>query len=182
MSNEQEGRTSATMEGAVLRRVILAVLCVVSLLACGSDEPDASSESTDTTEPSATTSQVAPTTTERGCGVTLADVQALLPPTSGVTENATPDSRRCNFTWDDGGPRGIDVAVVPDGRPSFDVPAGYAPLEGYGDEAFSSSMPGRASAFAFVGDDLHAVDVFADGVDDDLRQLCLQLLELVLPE
>jgi hypothetical protein len=40
-------------------------------------------------------------------------VQALLPPTSGVSENTTPDPGRCNFTWDDGGPRGIDGATGP---------------------------------------------------------------------
>lgn len=50
---------------------------------------------------------------ESPCGVTLAEVQALLPPTSGVSENTTPDPGRCNFTWDDGGPRGIDGATGP---------------------------------------------------------------------
>jgi hypothetical protein len=159
---------------------VLAVACVITLVGCGSDEPEASSVSTDTTEASSTTIEDAPTQSD--CGVTLADVQALLPPTSGVSENATPDARRCNFTWDDDGPRGIDVAMVPDARSSFDVPAEYTPLEGYGDEAYSSSMPGRASAVAFVGDDLYAVDVFADVADDDLSDLCLQLLERALPE
>lgn len=113
----------------------------------------------------------------------LEDVQALLPASSGATENSTPDAPRCNFTWDDGGPRGIDVAIVSGGRASFEVPAGYEPLAGYGDEAFGSFEPGRASAVAFVGDDLHAVDVAADGTsstDADLREPCLQLLERTL--
>jgi hypothetical protein len=38
-------------------------------------------------------------------------LQARLPPASGVTENSTPDPGRCNFTWDDAGPYGIDVAI-----------------------------------------------------------------------
>lgn len=77
----------------------------------------------------------------RGAESPLADVQALLPAGSGVTQNDTPDPRRCNFTWDDGGPRGIDVAIVPGGRSAFDVPAGYEPVDGYGDEAYTSSGP-----------------------------------------
>lgn len=107
----------------------------------------------------------------------------LLPPTRGVTENSTPDPGRCNFTWDDGGTRGIDVAIVAGGRAAFDVPAGYEPLDGYGDEAFAATEVGRASAFAFVGDDLYAADVVADGgnaSNAELRDLCLQLLELAL--
>jgi len=117
----------------------------------------------------------APTSTRgEGCGVTLADVQALLPTGSRVTENSTPDAGRCNFTWDDGGPRGIDVAFVPGGRSAFEVPAGYQSLDGYGDEAFLAAGNGRASAFAFVGNDLYAAS------EVNLRDLCLQLLELSL--
>ncbi len=58
-------------------------------------------------------------TTASGCGVTLADVQALLAANSGVTQNRTPEATRCNFTWNDNGPRGIDVARVPGGRAAF---------------------------------------------------------------
>ncbi len=117
------------------------------------------------------------------CGVTLAEVRNLLPAASGVSENSTPDPGRCNFTWDDGGPRGIDVAIVPGGRSAFNVPPGYEPLDGYGDQAFVSSDDGQASAFAFVGNDLYAADVVAPGTgaaEADLRALCLQLLRLAL--
>ncbi len=162
--------------------VMLAAAAIAVVAACGGGDDDTATD----TEDRATTTTAAPTATTAdgaACGVTLADVQALLSPTSGVTENATPDPGRCNFTWDDGGPRGIDVAFVPGGRSSFDVPAGYEPLAGYGDEAFASFTDGRASAFAFVGDDLFAADVIADGTDAseaDLRDLCLQLLDLSL--
>ena len=156
---------------------------VLALVACGGDNDTtrAAAPSIDSTDAAAAT----PTGTPREppCGVTLAEVQALLPPESGVTENSTQDPGRCNFTWDDDGPRGIDVAIVNGGRSSFQVPAGYEPLDGYGDEAFSSISAGRASAFAFVGDDLYAADAVADGTgatEADLRDLCLQLLELAL--
>lgn len=97
-----------------------------------------------------------------------------------MIQNATPDPRRCNFTWDDGGPRGIDLAIVPGGRSGFDVPAGYELVDGYGDEACTSAGPGRASAVALVGNDLRAVDVTTDGGSGDLTDLCLQLLDLSL--
>jgi hypothetical protein len=171
--------------------ITFAVDAALALGACGDDDttttqapstaqaPSTTQElSTDSTnEPAAT-----PTTTsaESPCGVTLAQVQALLPATSGVTENSTPDPRRCNFTWDDGGPRGIDVAIAPGGRSSFEVPPGYEPLDGFGDEAFAAFAEGHASAFAFVGDDLYVAEVVADGADADLRDLCLQLLALAL--
>lgn len=168
------------------RTTTLVGLAVAGLLAaCGSSD-----------DPAAETSQtaVAPTTTasspsaeaarieerEDGCGVTLAEVQALLPAGSGVTENATPDPRRCNFTWDDGGPRRIDVAIAPGGAASFDVPAGFEPVDGYGEQAYTSTGPGRVSAVALVGRELHAADVSADGSRDDFTDLCLRLLELTL--
>ncbi len=113
--------------------------------------------------------------------MTLADIQGVLPPTSGVTENSTPDPRRCNFTWDDGGARGIDVAFVPGGRSSVSVPAGYESVAGYGGEAYVSTSAGRASAIAYVGNDLYAVDVSGPGVDTaSLRGLALQVLDLAV--
>jgi hypothetical protein len=160
----------------------LAVAAVLALGACGGGDDTTSPAPTgDTTDAPA----AAPSTTpdDSPCGVTLAEVQALLPPDSAVTENPTPDPGRCNFTWNDNGLRGIDVAIVRGGRSTFDVPDGYEPLDGYGDEAFASTSNGRASAFAFAGDDLHAADVVADGTDAtaaDLRALCLQLLQLTL--
>jgi hypothetical protein len=167
---------------------------LAAVAACGNETTDTDDTvgATATTPPPPTDSSRAdpasaetPTSTAAGspCGVTLAEVQALLPAGSGVTENSTPDPGRCNFTWDDGGPRGIDVAIVPGGRSSFVIPAGYEPLDGFGDEAFSSRAEGRASAFAFVGDDLYAADVVADGAapaEAGLLDLCLDLLDLVL--
>jgi len=117
---------------------------------------------------------------EPGCGVTLAEIQNLLGGDSGVTENATPDAGRCNFTWDDGGPRGIDVAIVAGGRAAFTVPGGYEPIDGYGDEAHLMRQSGRASAVAFIGDDVYAADVVADVDDPDLQELCLRVLTLAL--
>jgi hypothetical protein len=170
------------------------LLVVVSLVACGGDDDDAApSPTTEPAESSDSTASASATTVapdeappaeapDSPCGVTLAEVQALLPD-SGVSENTTPDPGRCNFTWDDGGPRGIDVAIVPGARASFEVPAGYEPVDGYGDEAYTSSAPGRANAFAFVGDDLHAADVVADGAPTDDAadlDLALQLLALTL--
>ena len=172
------------------------LLVVVSLVACGGDDDDgasaaeASGQVTSTIADSSSASASAPSSSapaaDSPCGVTLAEVQELLPPTSGVSESTTPDPGRCNFTWDDGGPRGIDVAIVPGGRAAFEVPGGYEPLDGYGDEAYTSTVPGRASAVAFVGDDLYAADVVVDGAtgagaaDADLLDLCLRLLALTL--
>ena len=160
---------------------LVALVAVLALGACGGDDDDTAT--TATTDASTVTTARTSTDADPPCGVTLAEVQNLLPPASGVSENSTPDPGRCNFTWDDGGPRGIDVAIVPGGRAAFNVPAGYDPLDGYGDEAFVSSDDGQASAFAFVGNDLYAADVVAPGTgatEADLRALCLQLLRLTL--
>jgi hypothetical protein len=136
--------------------------------------------------------------------VTLADVQALLPSGSGVTENSTPDAGRCNFTWDDGGPRGIDVAIVPGGRAAFEaqsgvLPAGpdrlengdaYETLDGLGDQAWAFGDGRRVSAVVLDGDDLIAADAVADGdpggpataagLNAGLLELSTQLLELAV--
>ena len=170
---------------AVARARALTAVVVVSLLAACGGGDDVALPSTDTTVPPTTAPDPQPDeepagATDEGCGVTLAEVQALLPTGSGVNQNDTPDPRRCNFSWDDGGPRGIDVAIVPGGRSSFDVPAGYEPVDGYGDAAYTSSGPGRASAVALVGDDLYAADVTSDGAGDDFTDMCLEVLELSL--
>lgn len=158
-----------------------AALVAVALTACGGDDDPveaAPPSSTGAADPTSSTSANDP-----GCGVALEDVQALLPPSSGVTENAAPDDGRCNFTWDDGGSRGIDVATVSGGRTSTEVPAGLEPIDGYGEEAFGSFNADRASCIAFAGDDLYAVDVTAPGTgatEGELRDLCLQLLDRAL--
>ncbi|HEX7277487.1 MAG TPA: hypothetical protein VF244_08955 [Acidimicrobiales bacterium] len=161
---------------------VLALVAVLALGACSGDDDDDDTTTAAPTDPATvTTARTAPDA-DPPCGVTLAEVQALLPG-SGVTENSTPDPGRCNFTWDDGGPRGIDVAIVRGGRAAFKVPPGYEPLAGYGDEAYASSDDGQASAFAFAGSDLYAADVVAPGTgatEADLRALCLQLLRLTL--
>lgn len=150
--------------------------------ACGSDDSSDATATPDTTVTvmGPSLSQPAAEPTEPGCGVTLAEIQNLLGGDSGVTENATPGAGRCNFTWDDGGPRGIDVAIIAGGRAAFAIPGGYQPIDGYGDEAHVSSQAGRASAVAFVGDDLYAADVVSDGDNPDLQALCLQVLTLAL--
>jgi hypothetical protein len=76
-----------------IRRPLLtapAVAALLSLAACGSDDGTTSpAPSTDSTvAPAAATTS---TPGESPCGVTLAEVHALLPPESGVTENSTPD-------------------------------------------------------------------------------------------
>jgi hypothetical protein len=150
-----------------VRVAIVLLVAALALVGCRGDED---------------TTATPPTTLQPGCGVTLAEVQALLPPTSGVTENSTPDARRCNFTWDEGGPRGIDVAVLRGGRPAFTMPAGYEPIAGYGDEAFVSATDRRGNAVAFVGNDVYAVDVVVDGTAEaaQLRDLALRLLQVAL--
>jgi len=109
--------------------------------------------------------------------VTLADVQALLPANSGVTENRTPDATRCNFTWNDNGARGIDVARVPDGRATFEqqstkVPNGpatlkdgtaYETLTGLGERAWAYGTARQANVVVLRGGDLYAVDLVIDG-------------------
>lgn len=165
-----------------IRRSLLSALAVTAMLSLAACSDDNAGSDSDGTTDSTDTAAAPPTSTpdEPPCGVTLAEVQALLPADSGVTENATPDPGRCNFTWDDGGPRGIDVAIIPGGRSSFDVPAGYEPLDGYGDQAFTSTTDTHASAFAFVGQNLHAADVVAPTPTPTLHNLSLQLLALTL--
>lgn len=172
---------------AILAALAVAVVAVILVATSGDDGKTDAAASADATEPfgedpTATTASD-PDEPDASCGVTLGEVQALLPAGSGVTENATRDPRRCNFTWDDGGPRGIDVAIATGGRAAFGVPPGYERLDGYDEPVYGSVVPGRANAFAFVGDDLYAADVMADGTgatEAELRTLCLQLLELTL--
>lgn len=147
------------------------------LMACGSEErPEpASSIQTPTTgrSPSATTVGSATS----GCGVTLADVQALLPSNSGVSQNGTPDATRCNLTWNDNGPRGIDVARFPRGRATFEAQSGKVPngpttlkdgtpyetLTGLGERAWAFGNARQANVVVLRGDDLYAVDLVMDG-------------------
>ncbi|MEA2901414.1 MAG: hypothetical protein QOH36_1301 [Actinomycetota bacterium] len=161
---------------------LVALVAVLALGACGGGD-DGDTTAAGSADPSTVTTARTSTDADPPCGVTLAEVQNLLPPASGVSEHSTPDPGRCNFTWDDGGPRGIDVAIVRGGRATFTTPPGYEPLDGYGDEAFASSDDGQASAFAFVGNDLYAADVVAPGTgatEADLRDLCLQLIRLAI--
>lgn len=156
---------------------------LVLLFACGSSDDGSTATGTDAPGPTtaeATSTTVRPssaTTVATGCGVRLADVQALLPATSGVTENKTPDAGRCNFTWNDNGPRGIDVARVPGGRATFEqqspkFPSGattlkdgtaYETLTGLGDRAWAFGDARHANVVAFRGADLFAVDLVIDG-------------------
>ena len=78
----------------------LATWALVGLFACGSGD-DAAVTSTDaqavtSAEPPSTTpsSSSVTTATLTGCGVTLPDVQALLPANIGVTQSRTPDIGR----------------------------------------------------------------------------------------
>lgn len=166
---------------AMLATRCLATAAFVVLFACGSgdDAGDTASDAPTVTsaQASATTLRSSATTTAAtGCGVTLADVQALLPANSGVTQNRTPDAGRCNFTWNDNGPRGIDVARVMGGRAAFEqtpkVPNGpttlkdgtpYEALAGIGERAWAFGDARHANVVAFRGADLFAVDLVIDG-------------------
>ena len=166
------------MIGAVLSRRLVPTLVLVVLVACGSEgKPEAASS----TVPPVTTAQSSSATTlgraASGCGVTLPDVQALLPSNSGVTENRTPDATRCNFTWNDNGARGIDVARVPGGRATFEsqsakVPDGpstlkdgtpYETLAGLGERAWAYGNARQANVVVLRGGDLYAVGLVIDG-------------------
>ena len=158
-------------------RRIAATLALVLLMACGSeDRPEPSSS----IEPPTTGQSSSATTTgsvTSGCGVTLADVQVLLPSNSGVSQNRTPDATRCNFTWNDNGPRGIDVARVPGGRAAFEAQSGKVPngpstlkdgtpyetLTGLGERAWAFGNPRQANVVVLRGADLYAVDLVIDG-------------------
>ena len=101
---------------------LVALVAVLALGACGGGDDDDDTTTAGSTEPATVTTARTSTDADPPCGVTLAEVQNLLPPASGVSENSTPDPGRCNFTWDDGGPRGIDVAIVRGGRSAFTIP------------------------------------------------------------
>ncbi|MGQ0615409.1 MAG: hypothetical protein ACT4PW_00205 [Acidimicrobiia bacterium] len=170
------------MSARARRTIGWAAVVVAFLVAACGDEPaaDRATPATDRTEATTATQATAADAADSPCGITLAEVEAQLPGTR-VTENATPDPARCNFTWDDGGPRGLDVAVVPGGRAGFTVPSGFQPTEGYGDEAYRSTSEDRASAVALLGDDLYAADVAGDDGGHELIALALTFLQLSLP-
>ena len=157
---------------------MVATLVLLVLMACGSeDKPEAASS----TEQPATTGQPSSASTvgrvASGCGVTLADVRALLPSNSGVSQNRTPDETRCNFTWNDNGPRGIDVARVPGGRATFEAQSGKVPngpttlkdgtpyetLTGLGERAWAYGNARQSNVVVLKGADLYAVDLVIDG-------------------
>jgi hypothetical protein len=192
-----------------LGALLAAMTTAFALLAgCGGGDdtaaPDstatgASDVSTTTTEPAQDTEQPAPP-----CGVTLADIQELLPADSGVAESSTPDPGRCNFTWDDGGPRGIDVAIVAGGAATFEeqaaqVPDGdslrngdpYDTVDVDADRAWAFGDASHVSAVAIRDGDLYACDYVSDGagdggpttpagLDEDHLALCTQLLTRML--
>ena len=154
-----------------------ATLVLLLLMACGSEdrpEPASSTEPPTTGQPSSATTVAS---VASGCGVTLADVQTLLPSNSGVSQNRTPDATRCNFTWNDNGPRGIDVARVAGGRATFEAQSGkvpngpatlkdgtpYEPLTGLGDRAWAFGNARQANVVVLRGADLYAVDLVIDG-------------------
>ncbi len=171
----------------------LVPVALLSLAACGGSD-DTSSSSTTAGSPTSTSSSLstssgssstaattttaagtpetsAPSTTE-GCGVTLADVQAVLPPGTGVGQNDTPDPFRCNFIWTDGGDWGIDVAVVKGGRQDFEggdfAPddgstlkngTPYQSVPGLGDVAYSFTTEQGTNFVVLVGADLVVADI-----------------------
>lgn len=161
----------------------LAGLALVALFACGSGDDDPAVTSTDA--PASTSAEALSTTVRSssattvaaaGCGVTLGDVQAQLPG-SGVIQNRTPDAGRCNFTWNDNGARGIDVARVPGGRATFEQQSPYVPngpstlkdgtpyetVAGVGERAWAYGDARHANVVAVRGADLFVVDLVIDG-------------------
>jgi hypothetical protein len=182
----------------MLRGMVTTVFVMVLALAgCGSGDPDpdpGSIQETATAVPPGAAADDGGDGGDRSCGLTLADVQALLPVGTRVSENPTPDPGRCNFSWDDRGPRGIDVAFVAGGRAAVDsadvgadrVPLDGDALDGLGGEAFAFGNDRQVSAVALLGDDVVAVDVVADtdpggpitpdGLDAGLLDLCTRLL------
>ena len=166
-------------------RRLAATSVLLVLVACGSDDKQDTASTPASTEPAATTAPTArsssatttASTSASGCGVTLADVQALLPANSGVSQNRTPDAFRCNFTWNDNGARGIDVARVVGGRAAFEaqstkVPNGpttlkdgtpYETVTGLGERAWAYGNARQANVVVFKGADLYAVDYIIDG-------------------
>lgn len=167
----------------MITRRWLAATALLLLFACGSGDDDTAEPSTEAPATAgggaSTTLQASPATTTAatGCGVTLTDVQALLPAGSGVTQNRTPDAGRCNFTWNDNGARGIDVARVPGGRSAFEqqsasVPNGptnlkdgspYETIAGAGERAWAFGDARHANVVALRGADLFVVDLVIDG-------------------
>lgn len=164
--------------GVFATRRFAVVSAFLVLVACGSGNETETANSTvaDSAAPTTTSARSSPANTT-GCRVTLADVQALLPANSGVTENRTPDATRCNFTWNDNGPRGIHVARVPGGRAAFEqqsskVPNGpttlkdgtaYETLTGLGERAWAFGDARQANVVVLRGGDLYAVDLVIDG-------------------
>lgn len=169
-----------------VRHVALTV-ALLTLVACGSGDSDDSATPSGPESSAATTASTASTATSAASsssaprtgspGVTLADVQALLPAGSGVSQNTTPDPGRCNFTWNEGGPRGIDVARILGGRAAFEqqsgkVPTGatalkdgtpYETVSGLGERAWAFGNARQANVVVVRGADLYAVDLVVDG-------------------
>ena len=162
------------------RRFALTVALLV-LVACGSDGDEETAGSIDvpatTTQSASASTPSTAATTASGCGVTLADVQALLAANSGVTQNRTPEAIRCNFTWNDNGPRGIEVArgsrragrveaqsaKLPSRPTTLKDGTAEESLRGLGDRAWAYGNARQANAVVLRGADLYAVDLVIDG-------------------
>ena len=168
------------------------VLAVLSLAACGGGDDDdvadtaspagataavtAASPGSTTAAPTASAPTSAPVaSTDDGdgddagvatCGIDEDGVEAALG--FDVVQNDTGVPERCNFTWDDGGPRGLDVARVVGRRDEFEASSGVMPadggqledgspyelLSGIGETAWLFGSANQANVVVLDGDDV----------------------------
>jgi hypothetical protein len=176
-------RRRTTMTG-----LVSVVLCLLAIAACGGSDKKAAtsssassasrSSSADASDSDTFSSKAASTNSVTGggdgCGVTEEDVDAAVG--RNVVEHQTPDAFRCNFTWEDNGNYGIDVARLAGRRADFEgatnqVPAGDqklgdgTPYESVdvGEQAWAYGNAKTVTVVAVRGNDLVAVDVVFDG-------------------
>jgi hypothetical protein len=162
---------------------MVAVVGLVAVLAgaaaCSSGDASESSSTAATDKAATTVAAPGSASHQDGCGVTLEDVKAHLPDGTGVVQHGTPDPYRCNFTWEDGGSWGIDVARVAGGRSAFETSSSapsdggkmgdgspYEAISGLGDAAYRFRKGTTVNVVVLFGDDVVAVDIVHYGGGD----------------
>jgi hypothetical protein len=187
---------------------VVAVLLGLAATGCGGGSGGAKTAAKDAAATPTSASGVAAASggsaSKNGCGVTLADVQKVLPANAPVQQNTTPDPDRCNFTWQSNGNWGIDALTKRGGRQQIEsspqAPAGpatlgsgkpYQAISGLGDKAWASGDAHQAGVVALKGNDVVVVGITYDksaaagsqpatGLNQDWVAICKALAQKAL--
>jgi len=145
---------------------------------------DTTTNTSDETTPSSlpVTTESVPAVDDRsstGCGLTSEEVASAFDQPS-VNQSNTGQETRCNFTWDDVGPWGLDVARLEGGRQQFVDGSGLMPTDDnvledgtpyesipdLGDQAWAFGSDRTANVVVLIGDDVILVGAVTIGDAD----------------